>query len=339
MPSTGPPTPRRIRFAYPDDLDPMWTPATPEFACAANAVSLMMPIIEPYFVRTIAAAAETIDRSGPGPDAGPDADPGRPPGPHRYLPDRDEVEAYLAQERAHHGQHRRFNRLLVARYPRLAAVERVTARVYGALERRASPGFNLAVVTASETMAYSAARWADRHRRELFDRADPVAATLFLWHLAEEVEHKSSAHDVHRAVEGGRRWFRVRLAAAMVTALALVMVFVAAGTTVMLAGERRLHHPVAWARLTRWSVVFAFELLTNLAVSLLPGHHPSDFADPLWYEVWLRTLDADTGSLPLWSAATGIAEPAEPAGPDGPDRSRCPVGLEPGRERPTGPGW
>lgn len=290
--SASAPVPRRIHFTYPDDFDPMWTPAAPEFACAANAVSLMMPTIEPYFVRTIERAAGTLDE---------------PPGG---------IGAYLAQERSHHGQHHRFNRLVLARYPGLAPVERAMGRVYGRLERRGSLGFNLAVVAASETMAYSAARWADRHRRELFDRADPTAVTLFMWHLAEEVEHKSSAHDVHRAVEGDRRWFRVRLVAAMVAALGLVMVFVAAGTTVMLAAERRLHHPLAWLRLARWSVVFAFELLTNLTLSLLPGHHPSDLADPLWYEVWLRSID-QTGAPVL---EPGELSPTK-GGWQGPNRS------------------
>ncbi len=280
-------TPRRVRFHYPDDLDPMWTPLVPEFACAANAVSLMMPTIEPYFVRTVARAI----------DHGPEERTAIAPAL------RTATEAYLAQERAHHGQHHRFNRLLLTRYPGLARLERWQGRAYRSLERRAPLGFNLAVVAVSETMAYSAARWAAANRRELFDRADPVAATLFLWHLAEEVEHKASAHEVHRALEAGRRWWRVRMVAAMVVALTLVASFVFAGTSVMLAGERRLHHPVAWLRLLRWSVVFAFELLTNLGVSLLPGHHPDDFADPLWYEVWLRSFDADDGTLALWSEA------------------------------------
>jgi predicted metal-dependent hydrolase len=277
MAQPGPVTPRRIEFRYPDGFDPMWTPAIPEFACAANSVSLMMPVIEPYFVRTVRAAARDLDE-----------------------PLRSATEGYLRQESAHHAQHHRFNRLLVARYPALAPVERLLARAYGALERRGSAGFNLAVVAVSEMMAYSAARWADRHRRELFDRADPVAATLFLWHLAEEVEHKSSAHDVHRAVEGRRRGSRFRLLAAMAVALTLVAVAVAAGTTIMLAAERRLHHPMAWFRLIRWSIGFAFELLTNLVMSALPGHHPTDFVDPLWYEVWLRSFDAERGTLPLW---------------------------------------
>ena len=292
MSLSGSVTPRRVRFHYPDDLDPVWTPLAPEFACAANAVSLMMPTVEPYFVRT-------VERAIGGTVAG-----------SAIVSDelRTRTGAYLAQERAHHGQHQRFNRLLRARYPALAHLERAQSAAYRTVERRASLGFNLAVVTVSETMAYSAARWAAAHRRELFDRADPVAATLFLWHLAEEVEHKASAHDVHRAVEEGRPWWRLRLVVAMIVALALVAGSVLAGTTVMLATERRLHHPLAWLRLLRWSVLFAFELATNLAVSLLPRHHPTDFADPLWYEVWLRSFDAERGTLAVWSDADGASD-------------------------------
>lgn len=303
MAPTGHLTERRVRLHYPDDADPMWTPAMPEFACAANAVSLMMPVIEPYFVRTVAAASSQLEE-----------------------PLRTETGVYLAQERAHHGQHQRFNRLLVARYPHLRPVERAVRSAYGALERRASARFNLAVVAVSETMAYSAARWAEGHRRELFDRADPVVSTLFLWHLAEEVEHKASAHDVHRAVDGGP-WLLVRMVAAMVVALSLVIAFVALGTTVMLAAERRLHHPLAWFRLTRWSIGFAFELLANLAATLLPGHHPDDFSDPLWYEVWLRTLDAGEHTVAVWNE---VPEPERPAVPD------RKVPLKPVAPPPTG---
>ncbi len=304
MAPTGQLTERRVRLDYPDDVDPMWTPAMPEFACAANAVSLMMPVIEPYFVRTIATASVDLDEQA-----------------------RIDTDLYLAQERAHHGQHQRFNRLLLARYPKLRPVERAIRWAYGTVERRGSQRFNLAVVAVSETMAYSAARWADGHRRELFERADPVVSTLFLWHLAEEVEHKSSAHDVQRAVDDGGLLRQARMVAAMVVALSLVMAFVGLGTTVMLAAERRLHHPLAWLRLVRWSIGFAFELLANLAMSLLPGHHPDDFTDPLWYEVWLRTLDAGEHTVAVWHAVPEPGDEPVPlkGGPATPTGAACPT--------------
>lgn len=272
---------RRIAFDYPPDLDVAWIPARPEFACAANSISLLMPYMEPYFVRTVAAVVDELDG-----EVGSAA------------------RGYLGQEGAHHRQHRRYNRLLTDRYPGLRRVERWAAFAYRWLGRTRSSSFNLAFVAASETIAYSAARWSAGRRRDLFEGADPIVASLFLWHLAEEVEHKSVAWDVFVACGGTRR----RYGLAAVAALALVAVFVGTGSTVMLAAERRLLNPLSWLRLGGWAVTFAFELVANLVVSVLPGHHPDDFTDPLWFEVWLREYDATTGTLPLWTAGERRAE-------------------------------
>ncbi|MDH3300979.1 MAG: metal-dependent hydrolase [Acidimicrobiia bacterium] len=274
-------SPRRVTFDYTAVRSPIWTPTRPEFSCAANSVSLMMPVIEPYFVRSARRALPLLP-----PDLASTA------------------RAYLEQEAEHLRQHRLFNRLLTDRYPALRRTERVMGSAYRWLERTRSLEFSCAFAAASETMAYSAARWAAERRSELFRDADEVASTLFLWHLAEEVEHKSAAFEIHRHVtdvENRRARSRLRFAAAMGLALVLVVVFVVWGTTVMLAGERRLHHPVAWIRLLRWSVVFAFELLSNLTVSLLPGFHPDDFVDPMFYQVWLREFDTATSSIPIWA--------------------------------------
>jgi predicted metal-dependent hydrolase len=275
-------SPRRVKFDYRQQTDPIWTPRRPEFACAANSVSLMMPVIEPYFVRTARRSMPLL-----------------PP------PLAAATQAYLDQESEHFRQHLIFNRLLTDRYRSLDRVEQTMRSLYRRLERSRSLEFSAAFAAASETMAYSAARWAADNRVELFRHAHEVPATLFLWHLAEEVEHKSVAHEVYRhlATGDGRRLVpSLRYLAAMVTALVLVISFVVWGTTIMVAAERRLHYPIAWWRLTRWSIRFAFELLTNLTMSVLPGFHPSDFTDPLWYTVWLREFDPSTASLPVWNS-------------------------------------
>jgi predicted metal-dependent hydrolase len=135
----GVPVPgRRVSFAYPEDLRPAWNPRRPEFAfaLAANSVSLIMPHAEPYFVRVTRAALPQLD-----------------------PPLRAEAEAYLRQEAQHHAQHRRFNDLLVARCPALARLDGWMAAAYGRLERTRSLRFNLAFAAASETIAYSLARW------------------------------------------------------------------------------------------------------------------------------------------------------------------------------------
>jgi len=59
----------------------------------------------------------------------------------------------------------------------------------------------------------------------------------------------------------------------------------------------------------RWTISFLFELLPAMALSALPGHHPSNLIDPSFYGQWLERFDADDGTLPVWSAgeATDVA--------------------------------
>jgi len=274
-----PPTPvalprRRVRFEYPDDLDPGWNRRFPEFAYAANSISLLMPYAEPYFVGSVRKAL-------------PDLDP--------------DLEAqtldYLFQEQQHHRQHRRFNELVETRHPSVARLERWIKRTYGWLGRTRSLRFNLAFAAGSETIAYSLARWTEKHLDSLFDGADPVAAALYLWHLAEEVEHKSAAYDVFEAVDGSR----LRYLWAMTLSFALLVLFTNIGTLLQLAGSRRIFSPVAWFRLVRWSFSLAFTLLPDMAASTLRRHHPSQFSDPVWLSTWLRAYDLEDGTLPLWA--------------------------------------
>lgn len=261
---------RHPDFGLTADAAVAWSPRRPEFACAANSVSALMPHMEPYFVRVVAAAV-----------------------PHLEGELRDRARAFCRQEAEHHRQHGLFNRRLVARHPRLRLVERLAARFYRLLERRAGLRFNAAFVAASETVAYSAARWAAAHHQTLFDGADPAVTELFRWHLAEEVEHKAVAYDVFRALGCG--WWRHLVA--MMLVVASVLAFVAAGTTILLAGQRRLHLPWAWWRLTVWAVTFAFELVPNLTLSLFPGFHPDQLADPPWYSLWHLEQGEPIGGL------------------------------------------
>lgn len=267
--------PRRVRFQWPDDLDPVWTRRVPELAIAANAVSLLMPHAEPYIVSTVRRAVDELELTDPDLAA--------------------EAHAYAAQEAQHHGQHRRFNDLLVARYPRLSRLERVFAWTFGRLRRR-STRFGLAFGAGFETIAFVAARWVDQHQSLLRD-AEPTAATLFLWHLAEEVEHKEVAFDVYQAAGGGR----LRYAWAMAVAGVLLAAASLAGALTMLAAERRLFSPTAHLRLLRWSLSFVFTALPVMVISALPGHHPSQLADPAGLEHWLDHLDPDTATVPEWA--------------------------------------
>lgn len=264
---------RTVRFEYSDSFNASWHKRLPEFASAANAVSLLMPYAEPYIARSVRDQLDPLD-----PDL------------------RSEASLYVAQELQHQAQHGRFNAALVRQHPVLSRVERAAAATFSFLERRGSTGFHLAFAAGFETLAYTSARWVDRQLGALFSGSDDTAATLFLWHLAEEVEHKSVAHDVFNARCGSR----ITLLAGTMAATAVVALFTVLTTWLLLMNQGLMISLRAHARLTKWSVGFAFDLLPALFVSLLPSHHPSDLVDPPWFAQWLATYDAESRSIPVW---------------------------------------
>ncbi len=264
MTTAQPAAHHRIRKRNPhldwSDVPLAWHRTKPEFACAANAVSLLMPHVEPFVVRSVEQVADQL------PDAV-----------------RPAALAYARQERQHHAQHRRFNTLVFDAHPGLRWIDRLMAWTFERLGRR-STEFGVAFAAGAETVAYAGARWVDE-RINLFDDAHPIAARLYLWHLAEEVEHKGAAHDVWAAVSGSRANYVLGTIASIV----VLAFFAFIGTLGLLWVERRIFSPRAHWNLLVWSVTYAFEFLPLAVVSALPGHHPDDLADPVYLPTWLRT--------------------------------------------------
>ncbi|MCC5950624.1 MAG: metal-dependent hydrolase [Acidimicrobiia bacterium] len=280
--ATQPLPERRVRFEYPDDFDPAWHRRLPEFAAAANSVSLLMPFAEPYFVGSVRKAL-----------------------PELPTPLATRTEEYLRQELAHQRAHRRFNDLLLVRYPALRRVEGWARRSYGWLGRTRSLEFNLAFAAGSETIAYSIARWTEKRCDRLMADADLLPATLFMWHLAEEVEHKTAAYDVYEAVDGSR----LRYVAASTVSVLLLVFLTTCATLTMLASDRSLLRPSVWVRLVTWAFSLAFEVLPTLAVSSLRRHHPSQLTDPTWMVRWLRSYDPDTATIATPARLSGVTVP------------------------------
>lgn len=250
-----------MRFEYPDDFQVGWHSRVPEFAAAANGVSLLMPYVEPYVVRSVRQVTGSLEE-----------------------PLRSEAQVYVRQEGQHHVQHRRFNDLVVAQVPALGFTEGLMARVYGWLSDKRSLTFGVAFAAGFETVAYAAARWTAERSDSILAGSDDRIANLFLWHLAEEVEHKNVAIDVFRAIGGKKRTY----VAAMILSAVLLAIFSWLNTTLIMIRTRRFLHPLAHVRLLIWTISFLFELLPAMVVSVLPSHHPSDLADPLLLENFLK---------------------------------------------------
>ncbi len=264
-----------------------WNPSVPHFALAANALSLLMPAVEPYVIRSVGAAGNTLAAD----------DELRPT-----------VAAFCRQEAAHQAQHRELNEAITSEFTSAAVVERRALATYRWVERHSSDRFGVGFAAGSEAIAYSIARWFSTRADRLMDGADPVVGALFVWHLAEEVEHKSVAVDVYRATGGGR----LRYACATLVSLLMLAVFTWWGTVAMMANDGRLWSIGKWLELTGWAVSVAFDILPSIAVSVFNGHHPSDLADPSWYAVWLNQLDeTDEVVADEWDTAASVPQRAQ----------------------------
>ena len=279
MQQNQPLTVRRIRFDWDTDVDPdRWHHALPEFGAGANAVSLLMPHAEPFVISAVRRGLSECER------------------PDESLSSA--VQLWASQEAAHFGAHRAFNRRLTERSRIARMLDRVANMTFAAFGRR-SAGFGVAFAAAFELVAFSAARWAEAGLRRYFEGADARSATLFLWHLAEEIEHKGVAHDVLDAHPTARR----KLPLAMIVAFVALMGFTALGGLALFIRTPAALNPFRWARLIGWGFSMAFVVLPVLAGSFSDSFHPSQLVDPPWMARWLSEYDPATKTLPLWTDA------------------------------------
>ncbi len=263
-------------------LDRRWSGPSVDFGAVADGLSLLMPHLEPV---AIAAVRDGV-------------------GELTETPSDRELErtarVWIRQEAAHQGEHRRYNEALLESSSGMRGVDRAARWLADFIGRRGVRS-RLAFTCGFEAVAYSVARWVEPRMGELFRGADSGTASLFLWHLAEEVEHKSLAHDLDAALghHGIARFLGGMAALAAIGPLTLVAALVG------LARHRRLRHPSTWWHLVVWSISFAFSALTAVVLLAVPGHSPADLADPIWYRQYLRGADPDSGRIEPWQPPHG----------------------------------
>ena len=268
---------RRITFHYPDDLDPAWIPDVPEFAYAANGLSLLMPYAEPLFIKAVRSAFPVIDDDM-----------------------RARTENYIKQEVGHYSEHQRFNEIIRARHPGVGRVERWMKRCADWISTTRSRNFNLAFAAGGEIMSFLLARWVDKHAGDLFTGAEPVPTTLFLWHLAEEVEHKSSASDVYEVVERLEAALRVRDGPRHGVAR-MVRVGSRAGDVARRRTAVQPGQPLAVVPMVAEPGVRALPVDVGVGVARPPTVPTSPI--PIFLTTWLRQYDPVTATMPLWETS------------------------------------
>ncbi|SEQ49517.1 hypothetical protein SAMN04488038_10776 [Solimonas aquatica] len=276
------PLPRRIPFQFPDDLQPCWKPADPEFCAMVNGASLSMPYLEPFLIRTVREAIADID------DA--------------FV--QESGRAFNMQEQQHYQTHRRFNELLKAkRYPELAVIEQDMQAYYARLSQK-SLRTRMAYTAGFEAMTLGVTRWLVENRVRLFGGGDTRVASFILWHFVEESEHKCVAHDVYAAAFGGGPGaYFARMLGVFHGSLS-VMWFSMRGYKAILKKDGLWYSLRSRLRLAARLGSFVRTVAPYLLRATLPGHDPRREPDPQWVQDWIAAYpSAPPETVPLLDTA------------------------------------
>jgi uncharacterized protein len=155
-----------------------------------NALSMSFPVGEQFFIDSVRDGLKALP-------------------PERRERFEAEAQGFIGQEATHRRLHGLFNEHL----ERQGLVNSWAPR---SLERQKllrgkDPRVGVAITAAFEHFTAILADWLLRHP-QAFGDTEPRLATLWLWHSAEESEHKTTAFDLYQALDGSvewrRTWFR-----------------------------------------------------------------------------------------------------------------------------------
>lgn len=161
-----------------------WCAGDPFRTAFFNALSMSFPVGEQFFIDAVRAGHQAL-----------------PAALREKM--QVEVQGFVGQEATHRRLHGLYNQHL----DRLGLVNRWAQRAQARLKLfdGADPRHPLAVTAANEHFTSILAHWLLTHP-QVVDCEDQRLSTLWLWHSAEEAEHRSTAFDVYRALGGNEVW-------------------------------------------------------------------------------------------------------------------------------------
>ncbi|NBX91085.1 MAG: metal-dependent hydrolase [Betaproteobacteria bacterium] len=153
-----------------------------------NALSMSFPVGEQFFIDSVRAGLKSL----------PDAQR------ERLTP---EVQGFIGQEATHRRLHGLFNDRLSSQGLTNEIAKRSSVR----LEKNAHLDVRMHVGVTAATEHFTAifAQWMLQHP-EVLKGSQARLQTMWLWHCAEESEHRSTAFDIYKALGGNDAW-RIRL--------------------------------------------------------------------------------------------------------------------------------
>ena len=166
-----------------------WNPEYPEFSHVFNAFSIGAPHIEPFLIKVMRQVRERIPESG--------AD---------LLRD---IELFNSQEGRHYRMHMKFNTVLhEAGYDTRESEENLKADYKRFLDEKGLK-FCLAYAEGFETLGPVLSGYFFDRSPELMRRWDQPSIFLWLWHVAEEYEHRHVVNGCWKVLYDDGYWYRV----------------------------------------------------------------------------------------------------------------------------------
>lgn len=276
------PKTRRIKFGFadgdhqPDPMSRYFVEGDMAHSHFVAGLSGGFPAGEEAFIRSVRRYADQI------------TDPGL----------KKRVAGFIGQEATHGREHRRLNDKLVEMGYRIEWLEPTEKRLERQIrfENWLPSALPLAATAAAEHFtAVLAERLLSTPELQAIP-GDPEVWNLLNWHALEELEHKSVAFDVYRAVGGSER---TRIAV-MAGILVGIIPFISLSMGFAIAGDpiaRRKPLTVARQMYKLFRGPMFQGLFRELAVYLKPGFHPDDVETNDLLERWQRELFGTDGVL------------------------------------------
>lgn len=165
---------RHMHFDFDEPVDIAFINNSADFSYVGLAMSLLLPHLEPYLIKTLKSVIPLIQD------------------PQLQVT----AQGFCEQEAQHYQQHKKFNQMIRARgYPELASYEAELARDYRDFLANRSPQFNVGYMEGFEAFTLQMAIFTVE--LDMLDTQSSELANLFMWHLCEEIEHRTVAHDVY----------------------------------------------------------------------------------------------------------------------------------------------
>jgi len=214
-----------------------------------NALSMSFPRGEQYFIDSVRNGWKSLPEAERAPHAA-------------------EVQGFIGQE----ATHRRIHALFNGHLEKQGYVNRIEQRAKERIDANAHLGLrnHLAATAATEHFTAIFADWMLRHP-EALEGAEPRLQTLWLWHSAEESEHRCTAFDIYQAAGGNQLW-RLR----MFRAVTVIFLF-----DLLRQTTRNLWHDGCLFKLRTWrsalKLLFARDGLIRVNVGLWRDYLREDF--------------------------------------------------------------